>query len=103
MARNTRILSPGLAAVGKSPEVVRAITSLAERVAKNIEAQGIRVGDKDGGKAEVDLPVRVDSYTTDRARSSVTITHPAGLAVQAKHGALTKAASAEGLIVKGKR
>ena len=57
------------------------INALAEKVADN-------AGDA----------VWVDSYTTDRAAASVTI--PA--ARQAKHGTLTKAASAAGLEVKAK-
>jgi hypothetical protein len=44
--------------------------------------------------------VRVDSYETDRARAEVWLAHPSGLAVQAKHGLLTKAASEAGLEVK---
>lgn len=35
--------------------------------------------------------------------SMVTIMHPAGLAIQAKHGALTKAAASLGLTVKSKK
>lgn len=49
-----------------------------------------------------DAPVTVRAYTTDRAAAAVTIAHPAGLAIQAKHGALTKAAASVGLEVKAK-
>ena len=53
----------------------------------------------------VDARVTVRSGVTDdmkinRAHASVTIAHPAGLAMQAKHGTLTKAAAAAGLEVK---
>jgi hypothetical protein len=97
MARNVRRNSRGIAEVAKSAAVAREITALAERVAANVRAQGIHV---EGEPGDVALPVEVTSYTTDRARSSVTITHPAGQAVQAKHGSLTKAAAQAGLSVK---
>jgi hypothetical protein len=45
--------------------------------------------------------VKVKLSTTDRAHAEVILAHPAGIAVQAKHGALTKAASQAGLEVKG--
>jgi len=61
-------------------------------VAAEIHALGKRVGDNAGDA------VWVDHYTTDRAAASVTI--PA--ARQAKHGTLTKAASAAGLEVKAR-
>jgi hypothetical protein len=44
--------------------------------------------------------IKVDDYTTDRAASSVTITHASGVAIQAKHGSLTGAAERSGLEVK---
>lgn len=47
-----------------------------------------------------DAPVTVLSATTDRAIAIVAIAHPAGDAIQAKHGALTKAAAACGYEVK---
>ena len=50
----------------------------------------------------VDAQVTVKSYTTDRAAAAVTIAHPAGLAIEAKYGALKKAAAAEGLEVTAK-
>lgn len=97
MARNVRLNSSGIADVAKSAAVRAEVTQLAERVADNVRAQGIRV---EGEPGDVALPVEVASYTTDRARSSVTIKHPSGQAVQAKHGALTKAAAQAGLDVK---
>lgn len=51
----------------------------------------------------VDAPVKVTSYTTDRATAVVAIAHPAGMAIQAKHGALTKAAASVGLTVRDKK
>jgi hypothetical protein len=50
----------------------------------------------------VDAPVTVESFTTDRAVAVVAIAHPAGEAIQAKHGALTQAAAACGYEVKSK-
>lgn len=47
----------------------------------------------------VDAKVTATAYTTDRAISVVAIAHPAGVAIQAKHGALTKAAAACGFEV----
>ena len=53
--------------------------------------------------AEVVVSVGVTtSMRINRARALVTIAHPAGLAIQAKHGALTKAAASAGLRVKAK-
>ncbi|MGZ0151877.1 hypothetical protein ACXJJ3_32795 [Kribbella sp. WER1] len=56
--------------------------------------------------ANADVPsyaeVVVDEYTTDREAASVTIRHPAGVAIQAKYGSLTRAASAVGLEVNEK-
>lgn len=39
------------------------------------------------------MRVRVRFYETDRAAAAVTIAHPGGLAVEAKYGALVKAAA----------
>jgi hypothetical protein len=71
----------------------------AEAVAANVRDMDIKVGDKDGGRHEYDLPVTVQLVTTDRAHAIVALAHPAGEAVQAKHGALTKAAAQAGLDV----
>ena len=61
------------------------VRAAADAVASNVDARG--------------KPVEVRAYTTDRAAASVSIAHPAGLAIQAKYGALTKAAAAAGLEV----
>lgn len=102
MAR-IRLNHAGVAAILKSPGVIAATKSAAEAVAENVRAQGIRVGDKDGGAYEYDLPVTVTMVTTDRAHGIVALAHPAGEAVQAKHGALTKAAAQAGLDVRGRK
>ena len=86
----------------KGPLMQRAIQVKTEQIARNVRALGIKVGDRDGGRHEYDLPVNAEVTVTDRARGRVTINHPAGEAVQAKHGALTKAASEAGMEVREK-
>jgi hypothetical protein len=102
MARQVRLDSRGVGAILKSAGVAAATRAAAEAVADNVRSQNIRVGDKDGGKREYDLPVKVTMRTTDRAHADVTIAHPAGQSVQAKHGALTKGAAQAGLDVKAR-
>lgn len=97
----TRLDHAGIAAVLKGPLMQAAVKAAAEAVADNVRAQDIKVGDRDGGPHEYDLPVTVQMSTTDRAHANVTLAHPAGMAVQAKHGALTKAAAQAGLDVRG--
>lgn len=96
-----RLDSKGVAALLKSAGVVIATKRAAEAVVENVRAQNIRVGDHDGGPRERELPVTVTLVETDRAHASVTLAHPSGQAVQAKHGALTKAAAQAGLDVRG--
>ena len=93
----------GLEEVAKSSEVRAAVHEAAEKVAENVDAQGIKV---DGVPGEYLIPVKVYDDTTDgmrvnRAVSRVVLAHAAGLAVQARHGALSKAASDAGLRLKG--
>jgi len=64
------------------------VDELADQVAARVDARG--------------EPVEVRKYTTDRAAASVTIASVAGLAIQAKHGALTQAAASVGLEVRSK-
>lgn len=101
MVNKVTLNHAGIAAVLKSAGMQAQIAATTEAVAANVRALGIKVGDRDGGPAEVDLPVKTEVILTDRAHGRVTIAHPAGQAVQAKHGALTKAAAAAGLTVKG--
>jgi hypothetical protein len=68
------------------------IDDLARLVAANVDV---------GSVTEAEVTVR--SYTTDRAAAAVSIAHPAGLAIQAKHGALTKALSSQGLTLRSKK
>lgn len=92
---NVRLDRRGVGSVLKSDAVGRAIDALAEDVADNVRSQGLTVSDGS------DLPVTVTPHTTDRRAASVALAHPAGIAMQAKYGALTKAASDAGLEVKG--
>lgn len=105
MARiKVKLESGGLEEVAKSADMHREIDSLAEAVAENVRSQGHMV---EGEPGDIALPVKVytDLTTTDmrenRARAAVSLAHPAGQAVQAKNGALTKAAAQAGLEVKG--
>lgn len=101
MAAKVRLNHAGIAAALKSGEMDTLVSKAAEEIAENVRSQGITVGAFKGGAGEIALPVTVTTSTTDRAHATVTIAHPAGTAVQAKHGALTRAASAAGLSVKG--
>lgn len=104
MARGSvRLNSSAVEAMLKSGAMRKAVQAAAETVAQNVRAQGVKVGGFKGDSGEIDLPVTVSMSTTDRAHASVTIAHPAGQAVQAKHGALTKAAAQAGLDVRGKK
>lgn len=98
-----RLNSAGIASILKSAGVRRATRRAAEAVASNVRAQGLRVGGFAGDEGDMELPVEVTETVTDRAHANVTITHPAGQAVQAKHGALTKAAAQAGLDVRSRK
>lgn len=56
----------------------------------------------DDGNLPDDADVDVRHFTTDRAIAVVRVRHPSGLAAEAKHGVLKKAAAAEGLEVTSK-
>lgn len=88
-----------LGSVLKSSVVRSMVKAAAEKIAANVDDQGIKVGAFKGDRGPIDLPVRVTTDTSDRAIAFVTLAHPAGIAAQAKYGALTKAASAVGLHV----
>lgn len=86
---------PGQAAIAGSRELLDGARTVGLRMRTSIEAEGIEV---DGVPGEYALPVRVDEK---EGVMKVRLAHPAGLAVQAKHGSLTRAAAAEGLHVTG--
>ena len=85
--------------IAKSPSIMSAVKDLAGVVAANVGAQGFTAS---SGAAQSGAPITavVSTGVTDRDRATVTIQHPAGLAMQAKHGVLTRAASMAGLEVK---
>jgi hypothetical protein len=84
----------GVAEMAKGRELQALVRGIADQVANNARNQGHTVESGDP------LPVEVTSTVTDRARANVTITHAAGLPMQAKYGVLTKAAAQAGLDVK---
>jgi hypothetical protein len=88
MAFPIRLDHRGIGEQMKSPEMLGAIRTVTEGVAARLRG------------LEPNYPVAADVTTTDRAHGRVTISHPAGAAVQAKRGSLTKAAAAAGLEVK---
>jgi hypothetical protein len=88
-----RLDSGGIREMLRSGEVRDAIDGLAAAVASKISETTSR-GDA--------VEVRTSSYTTDRAAASVTLAHPAGLAIEAKRGTLARAAAAAGLEVRAK-
>ena len=75
---------------------------LKDRMRGPIDALARQIADRVDVGTVTDAEVTVRSYTTDRAAAAVTIAHPAGLSMQAKHGSLTKAAASLGLEVKAK-
>lgn len=101
MTADIRFDAAGLRAALNTAEMRHLVEEAANRIAGHVREQGIEVGAFAGGGDDIPLPVKVVTDRTDRAHAEVVLAHPAGLAVQAKHGALTKAASAEGLTVRG--
>jgi hypothetical protein len=75
---------------------------LKEDMRKPIDELAAQIAAKVDVGSVTDAEVVVHSATTDRAKAFVTIAHPAGLAIEAKHGALKKAAAACGLEVTSK-
>lgn len=109
-----KINSKGLAEALRTERVGAVLIDAAQAVATSIRGEGIKVGDVDGGKHEIALPVEVRGPGVSRPRSvggvqgfarvaqaTVSLDHPAGEAVQAKHGSLTRAAAQAGLRVTG--
>lgn len=90
---------PALDKAMKAPRAVAAALQAAEQAADHVRSMGISVGASDGG-GEVPLPVEVVDDSS-LAGVALVLAHPAGEAVQAKHGALTKAAAQAGLTVGG--
>jgi len=89
MAKKIKLDYAGLGEVLKSSEVQASVDTLAAQAAALVDETA-------SGKP---VPVRTSSFKTDRAVAAVTLAHPAGLAVEAKRGALARAAAAIGLEV----
>ncbi len=66
------------------------IEAMAQKIAENVDT---------GGVTDAHVEVMMGETQFGAPVALVTIAHPAGLAMQAKHGSLTKAAAAEGLTV----
>lgn len=79
----------GISNILRSREVDDALGRLSDEVARTAAAL-----------VDDDVEIRQDSYTTDRAARAVVIAHPSGVALQARHGVLTRAAAQAGLEVK---
>lgn len=94
-APKIRLDSRGIGEVLKRAQLASLVRAEAEAVAAN-------VGTITAHDGQV-VPVEVSTGVTDRTIARVTLTHAAGLGLQAKHGTLTKAASAAGLEVRGKK
>lgn len=76
----------GIAAMLKSHEVAQLVHAEAERIAAELRTDG------DVVRHEMQGDVIVTDYVTDRAASAVTLAHPGGLGMEAKHASLTRAA-----------
>lgn len=85
-----------IAKLADDADVKAAVKKVAQEIVGHIDDLGITVGGEDGSPFEYPLPVKV--FDRD-GETTVELAHPAGIAVQAKHGALTKGASAAGLKV----
>lgn len=82
-----RLKRRGMRDLLRSDAVQAMLARKAEAVAEQVEAAGIRV---DGEPGRIPLPVTVDvAAGSERARARVILDHPAGIAVEAKHGILT--------------
>lgn len=86
-----RLNHDGVRAILNSTEVREVIDSASESV-------GSRTRESYAG-INSEAEVVVESYTTDRAAGRVLVKHPVAMGYEAKYGALTSAALAEGLEV----
>lgn len=81
-----RLDSAGMEEMLKSAPVAEAVHAAAEAIAAEVRTHPSMV------RHELTDEVEVTDYVTDRAASAVTVTHPAGVGMQAKHGILSRAA-----------
>lgn len=75
----------GIAAILLSDDIRVAVHEVAVEAAAKASADANMI------RNDMQDSVEVADYTTDRAASSITITHPGGLGIEAKHGVLSKA------------
>ena len=97
---NFKLNRLGVAELAKGAEMRRVMHETAQAVAGNVDSQGLQAQSADDN-GDTAIRGTVFDEITDRARSSVTIEHPAALAMEAKHGVLTKAVGQAGLEVHG--
>lgn len=97
---SVRLHAGALAALAKDAQTHVVLSQVAEDVAARARSQHIEVGGENFSPDEYPLPVEVQDGA---GGPFVVLAHPAGIAVQAKHGTLTKAAAAEGLELRGDR
>ncbi|MGJ3228917.1 hypothetical protein ACQEUV_26710 [Micromonospora aurantiaca (nom. illeg.)] len=79
----------GIGEIARGDDVRQMVNQATEQIASRVRAL---VGD--------DVPVTVSEYTTDREAASITIADRRGIALQAKHGVLTRAAGSVGADVR---
>lgn len=93
-ARRVKLDHRGIAEVLKSAEVAARLSELATAVEASASA--------DDSVVRHGVPVKVESYETDRAAVAVTLAHAGGLGIEAKHGTLSRAAGDVGLEVRSR-
>lgn len=101
MTEKTRVVLNSAAVVRmlKSAGVRRELRKVADRIAAGVDDQHLVAS---SGWARIGIPPEikatvVEDLEADRARATVQIQHPAARAMQAKHGVMSKAASAAGV------
>lgn len=100
MAITTNLV--GVAEFLHSEHIKARLHEVADTVAENVRGQKIRVGGEPESLDRIDLPVESGVYeNAGLVEGVVTLAHASGEAVQAKYGALTKAAAQAGLHVHG--
>jgi hypothetical protein len=88
MAR-VRIVLTNFEELSKHPAIEEAVRAASEVVASELRASDV--------VQRNEVEVRVGTHETDRHSGDVTLAHPSGLAIEAKHGALMRAATSSGL------
>jgi hypothetical protein len=93
IVRRINIKTRGFKKLMKGEPMVLDMTARGVRVVAAVESAGIRVEGKPG---RIDLPVALRVSKKGRARARVVLDHPAGKAVEAKHGILAASIDAAG-------